>query len=147
MNRRVCASFFTCSLFCALIVVSGSAQSTVAATPSSRPTVLGEPQTVDQSGSSETLQLPASESSIQVTRTSDERDGLIHLDVASRDETGKAYRDLTGTNLTLLQDGAATKILSFHPSSSASEDDRISEVCLVLGACPRIANRCTVTVA
>jgi len=90
------------------------------------------PQAADRSGATQSLQLPSAELPTKITPTSDEREGLIHLDVAARDENGKAIGDLSGTDLSLLQDGTATNILSFHRSNSADENERLSEVYLVL---------------
>jgi hypothetical protein len=108
-----------------LLLLSGSAR---AASPQQP----GPPVTVDQSGAIESLQLPPTEPQSAVTATSDEREGLIHLDVAARDQQGRAFGDLKATDLTLLQDGTATRILSFHRSNSSDEEEHLSEISLVL---------------
>src|ERR1700691_5598282 len=95
-----------------LLLLSGS-------TRAASPQQPGPPVTVDQSGAIESLQLPPTEPQTAVTPTSDEREGLIHLDVAARDQQGRAFGDLKATDLTLLQDGTATRILSFHRSNSS----------------------------
>ena len=108
-----------------LLLLSGSA---LAASPQQP----GPPQSVDRSGAIESLQLPRTEPPTTITPTSDEREGLIHLDVAARDEEGRSLGTLSVRDLTLLQDGTATRILSFRRSNSNDEEERLSEVCLVL---------------
>jgi hypothetical protein len=100
--------------------------------PSASPQEAGMPRAVGHSGGTESLELPPTEAPIKITPTKDQREGLIHLDVSARDENGRSFGISTGTDIALLQDGAATKILSFHRSNSNSEDERLSEVCLVL---------------
>jgi VWFA-related protein len=72
--------------------------------------------------------LPLGQPQTTIMPTSDDREGLIHLDVAARDQLGRTFGDLKSTDLTLLQDGAAAKIVSFHRSSLSD----FSEACLVL---------------
>lgn len=86
--------------------------------PSEIPIPLLSPFGMPQTIQSQTIVIP----------TSDEREGLIHLDVASRDQQGRTFGDLKSTDLTLLQDGTATKVLSFHRSNRSD----FSEACLVL---------------
>jgi VWFA-related protein len=107
-----------------LLLLSGSVR---AASPQQPAT----PQTVDQSGAIESLHLP-DEQQTTITATSDEREGLIHLDAAARDQEGRSLGTLSATDLNLLQDGTATRILSFRRSSSSDEEERLNEVCLVL---------------
>lgn len=100
--------------------------------PTACPQPLGAPLTVDHSGGAQSLLVPQDELQTTVTPTSEEREGMIHLDVAGRDQEGREFGNLKATDLTLLQDGTATKILSFHRSNANSDDGRLSEVCLVL---------------
>jgi hypothetical protein len=108
-----------------LLLLSGLA-------PTALPRQLGAPQAVDHSGAAQSLQLPPAESPTEMTPTSDEREGLIHLDVAARDEKGRPLGNSTGTDLTLLQDGTAIKILSIHRLNSSDEEEQLSEVSVVL---------------
>src|SRR5580692_8457352 len=94
-----------------LLLLSGLARAT-------HPQQLRPPQAPDHSDVTESLQLPPAEVPTAITPTTDEREGLIHLDVAARDKEGKSFGNLAVTDLTLLQDGAATKILSFHGSNA-----------------------------
>lgn len=89
-------------------------------------------QTDDPSEITKPLLLPLGQVQTTITPTSEDREGLIHLDVASRDQQGRKFGDLKATDLTLLQDGTATKILSFHGSNQNDDQERLSEVCLVL---------------
>jgi len=108
-----------------LLLLLGSART-------AHPQQLGAPLTVDHSGATGPSLLTRNEPQTTVTPTSEEREGLIHLDIAGRDEKGRSFGNLTATDPTLLQDGAATNILSFHRSNANSQDERLSEVCLVL---------------
>lgn len=68
-----------------------------------------------------------------VPPTSDEREGLIHIDVAAERQQGSPFGDdLTAADLTLLQDGTVTKIVSFERSNRTDENEHLSEVSLVL---------------
>ncbi|HEX4321721.1 MAG TPA: hypothetical protein VHZ52_12495 [Acidobacteriaceae bacterium] len=106
-----------------LLVLSGLAPAIL---PQQPYVVSTKPQEASQSLT------PPSEPVTVTTPTSDEREGLIHLDVAARDQTGSPFGDLSAKDLTLQQDGTATKVLSFHRSNSNDEDERLNEVCLVL---------------
>ncbi len=68
-----------------------------------------------------------------LTPTSNEREGLIHLDVSVKDRNGDARTGLSGKEFTLLDDGVPAKILSFRAANEAGdENERLSEVVLVL---------------
>jgi hypothetical protein len=71
-----------------------------------------------------------------LTPTSNERDGLIHLDVSVKDRNGDSRTGLSGKEFTLLDDGVPAKILSFRTVNEAGaegdEIERLSEVVLVL---------------
>jgi hypothetical protein len=90
------------------------------------------PRASDQSGAAQLQPVLTHDTQPTVTPTSEEREGLIHLDVAAGDLKGTFSADLTAPNLTLLQDGTPTKILSFHSSQSGDKDADLTEVCLVL---------------
>jgi VWFA-related protein len=60
-------------------------------------------------------------------------EGLIHLDVAATDREGKPFSGLAAKDFTLVDDGAAQKIVSFAPSNqSTDENERLTEVVLLL---------------
>jgi VWFA-related protein len=71
-----------------------------------------------------------------LTPTSNEREGLIHLDVSVKDRNGDARTGLSEKEFTLLDDGAPAKILSFRAANEAGaqgdKSERLSEVVLVL---------------
>lgn len=73
---------------------------------------------------------PASE--LPITPTTIEREGLIHLDVAVTDHSGKPVTELTANSLTLLEDAEPQKILSFRASSAEDENERLNELIVVL---------------
>jgi hypothetical protein len=108
-----------------VLLLSGSIRAACPQQPS-------PPQTSDQSGVAQVLQLPPAEPQATITATSDEREGLIHLDVAGRDKQGTSFEKLKSADLTLLQDGTATRILSLHRSNPNDEEERLTEVCLIL---------------
>lgn len=67
-----------------------------------------------------------------ITATSAEREGLIHLDVSIADRSGKTIGGLTASDLPLLDNGVSEKILSLRASNAAGENERLSEVAIVL---------------
>ena len=117
-----------------VLLLSGSAGN---ARPQQAPTPADDP-----SAAAGALQLAPAGLTTAITATSEEREGVIHLDVAARDDNGRLFadadtkdrtnRDLTIKDLTLLKDGTSMKILSFHRSESMDEQERLNEVCLVL---------------
>ncbi len=71
-----------------------------------------------------------------MTPTSNQREGLIHLDVSVKDRNGNSRMGLPSTEFTLLDDGAPARILSFRAANEAcaqgDENERLREVVLVL---------------
>jgi len=75
----------------------------------------------------------ATERESAITPTSTEREGLIHLDVTVTDQAAEPVSGLTSTGFTLLDNGVATKMMSFRASEHARDDyERLTEVVLVL---------------
>jgi VWFA-related protein len=75
----------------------------------------------------------ATERESAITATSSEREGLIHLDVTVRDQAAEPVSGLSAKGFTLLDNGAATKMMSFRASEHARDDyERLTEVVLVL---------------
>jgi VWFA-related protein len=60
------------------------------------------------------------------------REGLIHLDVSATDHEGKPSSGLAAKDFALLDNGLPQKTLSFAASNEAIEDERLTEVVLVL---------------
>ena len=67
-----------------------------------------------------------------MTPTSSVREGLIHLDVSIPDPTGSLIRGPIPSDFTLFDNGQQAKILSLRPSDPASENERLTEVAVVL---------------
>ncbi len=59
-------------------------------------------------------------------------EGLLHLDVAATDREGKPSPGLAVTDFTLMDNGVPQKIISFAASNPANEDERLTEVVLLL---------------
>ena len=72
------------------------------------------------------------EPELPITPTTVGREGVIHLDVAVRDHSGKPVMGLTVNDLTLLEDGVPRMIRSFRASSVDNENERLNEVVVVL---------------
>ena len=69
---------------------------------------------------------------IKVTPTTATREGLIHLDFATRDDAGRSVADLAAKDFTLLDNGEPSQILSFHPSNPDQPEQRLAEAGLVI---------------
>jgi VWFA-related protein len=59
-------------------------------------------------------------------------EGLIHLDVAATDGEGKPFSGLTAKDFTLMDNGVPQNIVTFAASNAATEDERLTEVVLLL---------------
>jgi VWFA-related protein len=70
---------------------------------------------------------------VAMTPTSMQREGLIHLDVAVTDTSGKSVTGLTPNDFTLLDNGLPSRILSLREANQTDDDhERLTEVVLVL---------------
>jgi VWFA-related protein len=71
-----------------------------------------------------------------MTPTSNERDGLVHLDVSVNDRNGDSTTGLLAKDFTLFDEGAPATILSLREANQAcaqgNQNDRLNEVVLVL---------------
>jgi len=65
-------------------------------------------------------------------QTDSHREGLLHLDVSVMDREGEAVSGLSASNFTLMDNGVPQKLLSFQESGTADENERLTEVVLLL---------------